>query len=153
MSSKFYSENNSDTYSDLLISDLLSSHSEILGQESERGAAHKLKPKSLLTSCRSRLDVQSSRSYLRKFPALDTNTQSIGGQTHYHHQNNRTSQTNPNYIPLTRPHGAAMPTHPPASMHSSSPPAFPAPSPNSQITTHNHTYNGYPNDDTNQGWN
>ena len=43
-----------------------------MGQESERGAAHKLKPKSLPTSLRSRLDVRSSRSSLRKFPALDT---------------------------------------------------------------------------------
>ena len=57
--------------SDLLISDLRSPHSKILGQESERGAAHKLKLKSLLTSCRSGLDVQSSRSSLRKFPTLD----------------------------------------------------------------------------------
>ena len=40
------------------------SHSKILGQESERGAAYKQKTKSLLTSCRSGLDVQSSWSYL-----------------------------------------------------------------------------------------
>ena len=48
-------------------------HSEILGQESERDAAHKLKPKSLLTSHRSGLDIWSSQSYLHNFPALDTN--------------------------------------------------------------------------------
>ena len=62
--SKSYSENNSDPTSDL--------HSEILGQEPERGTAHKLKSKSLLTSSRSRLDVQNSWSYLQYFPTLNT---------------------------------------------------------------------------------
>ena len=41
---------------------------------SERGAAHKLKLKSLPTSHRSGLDVWSSWSYLHYFPTLDTCT-------------------------------------------------------------------------------
>ena len=59
--SKSCSENNSDPTSDL--------HSEILGQEPERGTAQKLKPKSLLTSS---IDVQNSWSYLQYFPTLNT---------------------------------------------------------------------------------
>ena len=51
-------------------------HSEILGQESERGTAHKLKPKSLPTSHRSGLDIWSSWSHLCNFPALDKVLQS-----------------------------------------------------------------------------
>ena len=54
--SKSYSKNNSDAISN--------HHSEILGQEPERGTAHKLKLKSLLTSSRSGLDIQGSQSYL-----------------------------------------------------------------------------------------
>ena len=55
--SKSYSKNNSDPISNLC-------PTEILGQEPERGAAHKLKPKSLPTSSRSGI----SRVGLRNFP-------------------------------------------------------------------------------------